>query len=176
MNRTNCPLIAVLLASLVIFACGGEEEAPEQEAFHFIVYPGARYLGELTQATLRASRIITPAVEPPPTAIYDTEAPIEQVVAFYAKEYGFAEVPPDTPAGQPGAYHWRTGDLQTDNKPIEDLLKKMNMPTDVSKAVGSYRAVDLPARPSLPRVIIQRPYFDSITSQVVDRTMILMSP
>ncbi len=169
-------LLAVLFLSMATFiACSSEEEIPEAQAFRFVVYPGARYLGELTEATKRAHKVINPGQEPPPTAIYDSDAPLDTVIAFYAKEYGYTEMPAnsaDTPAG---TYHWRDGDLQTDVKSIEELLKQMNMPTDVTKAVGKYRATYLPPKPGLPRVTIQRPYFDSITSQVVDRTLVLMT-
>jgi hypothetical protein len=51
----------------------------------------------------------------------------------------------------------------------------MNVPTDLSKATGSYRAADILPRPNRPRVTVQRPYFDVTTSQVVDKTLILMS-
>ena len=50
----------------------------------------------------------------------------------------------------------------------------MNMPLDVSKA-RHVRAAEIAPRPNRPRVTIQRPYFDLTTSQVVDRTLILMS-
>lgn len=172
-------LLAVLLVLTAIFAgCKGKEEAAEPEAFSFVVYPGSRYLGQLTETTKNAHRTMSPGSEPPPIAIYDTDAPVEQVAEYYAKEYGYKEVAPDQTnnlsAAKPPAYY-RTGDLNADAKAIEELLKKMGMPTDVSKAQGSYRAADLLPRPNRPRVTIQRPYFDATTSTVVDRTLILMA-
>ncbi|MFP5245982.1 MAG: hypothetical protein ACLGH0_04760, partial [Thermoanaerobaculia bacterium] len=77
-------------------------------------------------------------------------------------------------ATKPNAYY-RAGDLAADAKAIEPLLKQMNLPTDVSKASGTYKAADIAPRPNRPRVTVQRPYFDVTTSQVVDRTLILMS-
>ena len=62
-----------------------------------------------------------------------------------------------------------------DAKAIEPLIQKLNLQTDVSKATGRYRAAELAPRPNRPRVTIQRPYFDVTTSQVVDKTLILMS-
>ena len=148
------------------------------EAFSFVVYPGSRYLAQLTETFKNAHRAANPGQEPPPIAVYDTDAPVEQVAEFYAKEYGYKDVAPDITnnlsAAKPPAYY-RTGDLASDTKAIEELLKKMNMPTDVSKAQGSYRAADLLPRPNRPRVTVQRPYFDPNTSAVVDRTLILMA-
>jgi hypothetical protein len=179
LSSTKRNLLSALLILTALFAgCKGKEEFAEPEAFSFVVYPGSRYLGQLTETTKNAHRIVTPGQEPPPTAIYDTDAPVEQVAEYYAKEYGYKEVAPDVTnnlsAAKPPAYY-RTGDLATDAKSIEGLLKQMNMPTDVSKASGNYRAADILPRPNRPRVTVQRPYFDVTTSQVVDKTLILMS-
>ena len=158
--------------------CKGEENYSEPEAFSFVVYPGSHYLGKMTEATKNAHRTINPGKEPPPTAIYDTDAPMEQVAEYYAKEYGYNGVAPDATnnlaAAKPPAYY-RTGDLAADNKGIEGLLKQMHMQTDVTKATGLYKAADIQGRPNRPRVTVQRPYFDLTKSQVVDRTLILMS-
>jgi hypothetical protein len=169
---------ALLVAALLFVACKGEEEYAEPDAFSFVVYPGSRYLGQITENIKSAHRLLNPNQEPPPTAVYDTADPLEKVAEFYAKEYGYNGVAPDATndlsAAKPPAYY-RSGDLANDNKAIAELLKKMNMQTDVSKAVGMYKAADIQARPNRPRVTIQRPYFDVTTSQVVDRTLISMS-
>lgn len=179
MSRTTRSLLSALLILTAVFAgCKGKEEFAEPDAFSFVVYPGSRYLGQLTETFKNAHRALSQGEEPPPIAVYDTDAPVEQVAEFYAKEYGYKEVAPDVTnnlsAAKPPAYY-RTGDLATDTKAIEELLKKMNMPTDVSKAQGQYRAAEILPRPNRPRVTIQRPYFDANTSQVVDRTLILMA-
>ena len=177
-NLLSVLMLLTALLTALLAGCKGKEEFAEPEAFSFVVYPGSRYLGQLTEATRNAHRALSPGQEPPPTAIYDTDAPVEQVSEFYAKEYGYKEVAPDVTnnlsAAKPPAYY-RAGDLQTDAKSIEELLKKMNMPTDVTKAQGTYRAADISPRPNRPRVTVQRPYFDVTTSQVVDRTLILMT-
>jgi hypothetical protein len=171
-------LAALLVLTAVFAACKGEEEYAEPEAFSFVVYPGSRYMGQITENIKAAHKIINPAQEPPPTAVYDTDAPIEQVAEYYAKQYGYKEILPAlaNPADptKPPAYY-RTGDIAADVKSIEGLIKQMNLATDVSKAVGTYKAAEIAPRPNRPRVTISRPYFDVTTSQVVDRTLILMS-
>lgn len=175
-------LRVILSASLVLAAlisgCKGEDDYTEPEAFSFVVYPGARYLGQLTEATRQAHKLLSPSQEPPPTAIYDTDAPVEKVAEYYAKQYGYGTVAPDATnnlsAIKPQAYY-RSGDLAADVSSIKDLVVKLNLNTDISKATGTYKAADIASRPNRPRVTVQRPYFDVTTSQVVDRTMILMS-
>ncbi len=179
MSKYTRHLITALLVLAVVFAaCKGEEEYNEPEAFSFVVYPGARYLGQITETFKQAHRTNNPNQEPPPTAVYDTDAPVEQVAEYYAKQYGYPSVAPDVTnnlsAAKPNAYY-RSGDLGSDTRAIEGLLQKMNLQTDVSKATGVYKAAEIAPRPNRPRVTIQRPYFDVTTSQVVDRTLILMS-
>lgn len=177
-SLSSALLVLALVGAWTLAGCKGKEEFAEPEAFSFVVYPGSQYLGPLTETTKNAHRALTPGQEPPPIAIYDTDAPVEQVAEFYATEYGYKDVAPDITnnlsAAKPPAYY-RGGDLATDTKAIEELLKKMNLATDVSKAVGTYRAADISPRPNRPRVTVQRPYFDVNTSLVVDRTLILMS-
>jgi hypothetical protein len=171
-------LIAALVLLSIAGGCKKEDQYNEAEAFSFVVYPGARYLGGISDLTRQAHKVLKPNEEPPPVAVYDTDATVEQVAEFYAKSYGYKEVAPDATnnlsAAKPAAYY-RTGDLAADAKGIEGLLPKLNMKTDITKATGSYRAADIEPRPNRPRVTVQRPYFDVTTSQVVDRTMILMS-
>jgi hypothetical protein len=177
-RQIRITLTALLVLSTLLLACRGEEEYAEPEAFSFVVYPGARYMGQITENIKAAHKVMNPNGEPPPTAVYDTDAPLEQVAQYYATQYGYKEVAADQSnnlsATKPPAYY-RAGDLAGDNKAIEPLLKQMNVATDVSKAVGAYKAAEIAPRPNRPRVTIQRPYFDLTTSQVVDRTLILMT-
>ena len=178
MKHLRLSLLALLLlATLLVAACkGDEEEYAEPEAFSFVIYPGSRYLGQLTEKTKQAHKIANPNAEPPPTAVYDADATVEEVAQYYAKEYGYAEVAAEAGSGaaKPRAYY-RTGDLATDNKPLAPLLPQLQLQTDLSKAVGNYKGAYVSPRPNRPQVTIQRPYFDVTTSKVVDRTMILMS-
>lgn len=177
-KKWNYLFAALVVLAVVFTACKGEDDYVEPEAFSFVVYPGAKYLGQLTETFKQAHKIANPTQEPPPMAVYDTEAPVEQVAEFYAKEYGYGSVAPDVTnnlsASKPQAFY-RTGELGADAKAIEGLVKQMNLPTDVTKASGVYKAAEIAPRPNRPRVTIQRPYFDVPTSTVVDRTLILMS-
>ena len=169
---------ALLLLLLAIAGCSKEDDYSEPEAFSFVVYPGSRFLGKLTEATRQAHKLIKPNEEPPPVAAYDTDASVEEVATFYAKSYGYSTVAPDATNNMstvaPKAYY-RTGDLAADVKTIQSLLPRLKLNTDVSKAVGTYKAAEIAPLPNRPRVTIQRPYFDETTSQVVDKTIILMS-
>lgn len=177
MKSTRLILYVLLIASLVFAACkGAEEEYAEPEAFSFVIYPGARYLGQLTEKTKEAHKVVNPNTDPPPTAIYDTDASVEQVADYYAKQYGYAQVAAEEGTGpaKPQAYYFN-GDLAEDNVHLKPLLEKIGLQTDVTKAQGKYRGAFIAPRPNRPRVTVSRPYFDVTTSQVVDRTLILMS-
>ena len=172
-------LISILLLTITILgACAREDDVVEPDSFSFIHYPGARYLGELTEVTRQAHKLLKPDEEPPPVAIYDTDASVEEVATFYAKSYGYGSVAADATnnlsATPPPAYY-RTGELANDVAGIEDQTAKLGLNTDVSKARGSYKAAEIKARPNRPNVTIQRPYFNVRTSEVVDRTIILMA-
>jgi hypothetical protein len=175
----NKYLLLLAMALIAVAGCKGEKKAAnEPETFQFTIYPGARYLQQVTEVFKQASKAGNPNGEIPPIAIYDTDAPVEKVAEFYAKAYGYDKVAPDATndlsAAKPPAYY-RTGDLQTDIKAVEPIMKKMNLNVDTSKAVGTYRAAEMQGKTTRPRVTIQRPYFDVTTSQVVDRTIILMA-
>jgi hypothetical protein len=174
-------MIATLVAlslSLMLAGCGKETKENESEAFSFTIYPGSRYLSQLTDLWKKAHKVIKPNEDVPPIAIYDTDAPIEKVAEFYAQSYGYNKVAPDATnnlsSAKPPAYY-RTGDLAGDVKAIVPVTDKLGVKVDVSKAAGTYRAAEIDPKPNRPRVTIQRPYFDVSTSQTVDRTLILMS-
>lgn len=178
MKRVSRLLLVLLLVLLAVAGCR-KEKSDEEDEFSFVVYPGARYLPQLTDVAKQAAKIFRPNLaEVPPTAIYDSEASVDDVANYYVKAYGYDSIaatgPTDPNAPKPNAFR-RTGDLQTDMKAIEPLLPKLNLHPDGSKAVGAYNAVEIAGKPNRPHVTIQRPYFDSTTSQVVDRTIILMS-
>ena len=167
--------IVILLLAVLTAACTKEDEYSEPEAFSFVVYPGSRYLGQITEATRQAHKVLSPNEEPPPVAAYDTDASVEDVASFYAKSYGYSTVAPDNLSSSNPPAYYRGGDLAIDNKNIGPLTEKLNLKTDISKAVGTYKAAEIAPRPNRPRVTIQRPYFDVTKSEVVQKTLILMS-
>jgi hypothetical protein len=171
-------LLAIHILTIIMAGCAREEKVSEQDTFSFVVYPGSRYLGQLTELTKQASKFVRPNEDVPPTAIYDSEASVEEIAKFYADSYGYSGVAPDASNNmsvvKPNAYY-RRGDLAADAQAIQPLLQKMNVSSDNSKAIGTYQAAEIEPRPNRPRVTIQRPYFDVSSSQVVDRTMILMA-
>jgi len=181
MSRVSRALALASIAALVFAGCKSEKTQPvaEPQSFTFTVYPGAVYLTQLSELVKRANAVVKPNQTPPPVAIYDTDAPVDAVADYYAKAYGYNRVAPDATnnlsAAKPAAY-FRTGDLQADVKSIASLLQQLKVNTDTSKAQGKYRAAEIEPRMNRPRVTVQRPYFDVIKSQVIDRTMILMSP
>jgi len=179
MSKLNRCLLLGLIAVLAVAGCKSKEQpANEPESFAFVVYPGSRYIAQLTEVTKNAHKLYSPNQDPPPTAIYDTDASVEAVAAFYAKEYGLSTIAADATnnlsSAKPPAYY-RAGDLQIDVQGAMPTAAKLGLKVDAAKAQGKYKAVEIEPKPNRPRVTIQRPYFDMTTSQVVDRTMILMS-
>ena len=180
MRKVSRLLLFATVLTVALTACKGEkkETVSEPATFAFTIYPGSRYLAQLTDVSKQAWHAARPTDEVPPMAIYDTDAPVEKVAEFYAKSYGFSPVAPDATnnlsSAKPPAYY-RTGDLATDVKAIAPITEKIKLKVDVAKAVGAYHAAEIDPKANRPRVTIQHPYFDVTTSQVVDRTIILMS-
>ncbi len=179
MSRTSRLLLAAALTAIIIVAgCGKEKKATEPEAFAFTIYPGSRYLAQLTEVRKQAQKVIKPNEDVPAFAIYDTDAPIDKVAEFYAQSYGYDKVAPDATnnlsSAKPSAFY-RSGDLAKDLAAVLPITQKLNLKVDPAKAAGTYRAAEIDPKPSRPRVTIQRPYFDVTTSQTVDRTLIMMT-
>ena len=171
-------LLLLALAIIAVAGCRREKKTTEPETFQFTIYPGSRYLQQVTEVFKQAKKVSDPTGEIPPMAIYDTDAPVDTVAQFYAKSYGYPNVAPDATnnlsAAKPPAYY-RAGDLGADARAADPIIKKIGLNTDVSKAAGTYRAAEISRKPNRPQVTVQRPYFDVTTSQVVDRTIILMA-
>src|SRR5437763_5164193 len=137
----------MFVVSLVALGCHKEKDESEEDLFSFVVYPGARYLPHLTELTKQAHKVITPnEQEAPATAIYDTDASVDDVANFYVKAYGYTSIAPDATnnlsAAKPAAYR-RTGDLLADQKAAEPLFPKLNLRPDLSKASGTDNAVEI---------------------------------
>ena len=84
MRTFSRPLAIVLIAAAAFIGCSKEKPASEGTTFAFFVYPGAKYLSQLTDLFKQAHKVIKPAEEPPATAVYDTDAPLEDVANYYA--------------------------------------------------------------------------------------------
>lgn len=156
-----------------------EYESADLQArtYNFQVYPGARFLEKQTELLRRAHFVMQPnATEAPPMAMYDTEAALDQVAQFYADRYGYKLAANQTnnfSSVQPDAFY-TSGDLAKDVQTIKPVLDQLEVQTDLSKASGEYRAAHISPSENMPRVSLQRPYFDLISGQVVDRTQILL--
>jgi len=180
MKFTSRALLVALVCLAAAAACKKNEPESSNDipGFSFTVYPGAQYLAQLTETRKKALQQIDPNEASAPMALYDVDAPIDQVAEYYAKAYGYTAVAPDASNNlnvtKPPAYY-RVGDLAADTKAIEVLLPKIGLKTEVAKAQGKYRAAEIESKPNRPHVTVQRPYFDVTTSQVVDRTLILMA-
>ena len=96
MSKFSRLVLVTIVVSLALLGCHKEKEESEEDQFSFVVYPGAHYLPHLTELTKQAHKVISPnAPEPPPTAIYDTDASVDDVANFYVKAYGYPPVAPD---------------------------------------------------------------------------------
>ena len=176
-----------ILAASLMMACQKEsaikplseyESADLQaRAYNFQVYPGARFLEKQTELLRKAHFVMAPnATEAPPMAMYDTEASLDQVAKFYADKYGYELAANETnnfSSVKPEAY-LISGNLSTDAQNIKPIIEKLGVPSDLSKAQGEYRGAHISPAENMPRVTVQRPYFDVANSQTVDRTLILM--
>lgn len=181
-------LVILLAVSLLAISCAKKNEIQpvseyesadiQAKSYDFHVYPGSRFLGGQTELMRRMYLMMKPdAKEPAPMAAYDSDASLEQVAAWYLQRYGYGEIAPtDAPeasGAKPSAYY-NAGDFAKDAPIIRQRLETLGMPSDVSQASGSYRGAYFAPKTNLPRVSLQRPYFDANERKVVDRTLIVM--
>src|SRR5918996_6099472 len=92
----RCLLVTTAICA-ALAGCRKEQEEPDEvDTFSFVVYPGAHYLAQLTDLTKQAHKTLNPnSPEAPPTALYDSEASVDDVANFYAKSYQYGQVAPD---------------------------------------------------------------------------------
>lgn len=150
----------------------------QARAYNFQVYPGAQYLKEPTEILRRGSLAMHPSLtEAPPMAMYDTNASIDDVAEFYRVKYDYARIAENEmnsfSSAKPNAY-FSTGDMRKDLESIRPLVDQLKLKVDYDKAAGKYRGAYLAPKPGMPRVTLQRPYFDLSKNQVVDRTLIVL--
>jgi hypothetical protein len=183
----NRRLIAAAGLIVALAGCKEEKVTPLSEnesadakaaAYNFQIYPKAEFLPKMTDVLRRVHFVLHPdAKQAPPTAAYHVDATVEQVAEFYATRYGHGRVAPNSVnnfSSAPPAAYYRTGDLHADASSAIDIMNKLQLKSDVSKAIGTYKGAHVSGTANFPRVTIQRPYFDHLTSQVVDKTLIIL--
>lgn len=176
----------LILAALLVVSCGDEGEVKvldEYEsadlaarAWSFQVYPGSEFLPDYTDAFRRSHALLNPSSpEPPPIAVYDTDASVEDVARFYVETYGYDRISPapEDPGEAPPAY-LTSGDIGEDTRKIEDLLRRLGYDHDLDSVEGEWKGAHIAPVGPYPRVTIQRPYFHFGSGEVRDRTLILM--
>jgi hypothetical protein len=154
----------------------GEAAGVQAKAYNFQVYPGSRFLEQQTDVLRRSHFVLHPeASDAPPMAMYEADAPIEDVATFYAQKYGYgplAEKAPPDGAPQVKAYY-TSGDL-SESLAIKPITEKLGMQLKFENLSGPWRGAHIAPRVDMPRVTLQRPYFDFVNDRVVDKTLILM--
>lgn len=179
--------ITLLLITALTLSCSRPAERPLTEwevadlqaARHeYLAYPGSKYRPDQTALLRRAHFVLHPgATTAPPVVVLEAHASVEQVAEWYAQEHGIARVAPDSvndfSAAPPQAYY-RSGELQADAQGAAPLFERLAPGADPSRAVGTYRAAHLNPTPRFPRVSIQQPWFDALSSQVRPTTLIVL--
>jgi len=144
----------------------------------FQVYPGARFLDRPTVLMRKAFFAMNPrAKRAPATAIYESDAPFEEIAAFYARENGWGGLAANVVNGfsvSPPHAYYRTGDLKSDAERLMPVLEKLDLHPDFGKISGSYRAAHVDANGNRPKVDLQTPWVDLTTGEVHQTTLIAM--
>ena len=178
--------LILICTALLAVACRREKaqelnqyESADLQAtsYNFQVFPGAAYLAPQTELLRRAHFVLQPkATSAPPMAMYDTDASLEEVAKFSAGKYEYVVAENETnnfSSVKPEAYY-TSGDLQADTLQVKPILEQLKVQSDLTKATGSWKGAHISPKTNLPRVTLQRPYFDFINSRTVDKTLILM--
>ncbi len=177
-------VLIVVAALLIAAGCreeklepmeAGEAAGVQAKAYNFVVYPGARFLEQHTDVMRRSHFVLNPnAADAPPMAVYESDAPVEEVAKFYADKYGYslAENAGADPAAKPKAY-FTSGDL-SESLAIKPITEKLGMKLKFENLSGPWRGAHISPRVDMPRVTLQRPYFDYVNDGVIDKTLILM--
>lgn len=179
----------MLCCALVLAAIGCRKEADrpvaeyevaglQARAYNFQVYPGSTFLKEQTDILRRGSlKMHAYLTEAPPMAMYETGATIDEVAEFYRDKYGYARIAENEmnsfSAAKPNAY-FSTGDLRADLESIRPLIDELKLKVEYGKVGGKYRGAYLAPKPGMPRVTLQRPFFDLVRNEVIDRTLIVL--
>jgi len=175
--------LRLIALAILLSACNREKLEPVSKGdaarvnarvFNFQVYPGATYLEPYTDLLKKAHFVLQPnAKEAPPMAVYDTADAVDKVAPWYADKYSYPTIADNFSSVPPPAYYTQ-GEIQADLANLKPVLEKLGMSTDLTTGVGKYRGAYIRPQETLPRVSIQRPYFDLVNHKLVDRTLIVM--
>lgn len=135
----------------------------------FPEFPGATVLREQSGLLHRAYAILQPKGERPKRVLmYESDASLEAVAAFYAKLYASGD-------GAPAPVQRGTGDLAADELALAPLLAKLGHRFTPGIGKGAYSTAQVSGGPGRAKISIQRPWRDFIGDRVVDTTLILVS-
>ncbi|HEY0591034.1 MAG TPA: hypothetical protein VGF40_04660 [Thermoanaerobaculia bacterium] len=176
--------VAIAVAALLMAAACREEKlepmAPgeaagvQAKAYNFVVYPGARFLEQHTDVMRRSHFVLNPsASDAPPMAVYESDAPVDEVAKFYAEKYGYQLAESAGTADPKPKAYFTSGDL-SESVAIKPITEKLGMQLKFENLSGPWRGAHISPRIDMPRVTLQRPYFDYVNDRVVDKTLILM--
>lgn len=178
---------SIFWATLLVIACSepGVEPLSEYESsevakrsMDFQVYPGSTFLEDHTEAYRRSHSIVNPQSRRiPPMAVYESADSVEEVAQFYARIYGYDRVHPNTVNDfspyPPHAYLIR-GELGEATRTILPIIEQLGYESDITGVSGPFVGAQIDGIDLFPRVSLQRPWYDFITGEVRDSTMILM--
>ena len=97
MKRFSRAALVALVCLAAIAGCKNKESQSSEDipGFTFTVYPGAHYMAQLTDVRKKGLQFVNPREAAAPMAIYESDAPLEQVAEWYAKAYGYSKVAQD---------------------------------------------------------------------------------
>lgn len=177
----------IVLLAVVLVVAGCREDAPgvplsewevadlQAARYDFRAYPGSVYRADQTSLLERAHFVLNPAAkEAPPTLVLESRDPLDSVARWYAEAYGYG-APADSPgASESSKAYYRPGNLSDDAEAAKPLFEALELGTNPAAAKGDYRAAHISATERLPRITLQRPWFDARGNQVNDTTLIVM--
>ena len=174
MRGRSIPGFALIL--LLASACGQErlekvEEYVSQDPWAELAYPGAEQRVEQEDLLRKAHFLANPSADSAPhVEAYSTPDPLNEVAAFYARKYGYGVLPEDPTAPA----HLGSGDFADMRQSIEQIAAKLVETPDLEALKGPYRTAYFRGTGMLPRISLQRPYFDLTRGELIDQTVIVM--
>ena len=142
---------------------------PAAEKAPFPVFPGSTVLADQTDLVRRARVLMLPKGVPAPRLIvFDTDAPIDEVAAWFAERHA-------SPEGTPAAVRRVAGDLAADETALAPILAKLGHKYTPGVGRGACVSAEIAGGGGRPSVSLRRPWRDFVHDRVVDRTLIMIS-